>query len=268
MAHTDRKDRTADMAAGASPTLARHADAAARLHGGAEPSRPARTLRYRPTRGAADSPRARRHRRRRSSASSAGRCSGHAVAVPVAVVAAVSVQAGITDARTLLIPNQLVLAGLTAVAVGAPFVALVDHRPFGDVAAAIVAGWILGGAPMLFALWLVRPDGVGGGDWKILTAQSAAVGLVAPYAAPLILLGGGIGGARPTRHPPPATRPAARPRPRRRLPRRDRRRRRVPRAPRRSLGAYGHRSTMSCQAAARSMARSSNSLRMLIRSCS
>ena len=47
---------------------------------------------------------------------------------------------------------------------------------------------------MLFGLWLVRPAIVGGGDWKILGAQSAAIGLLAPYAAPLILLGGGLGG--------------------------------------------------------------------------
>ena len=47
---------------------------------------------------------------------------------------------------------------------------------------------LLGGGPTLFLLWLVRPALVGGGDWKLLLAQGAALGLVAPVAAGLVLL--------------------------------------------------------------------------------
>jgi Flp pilus assembly protein protease CpaA len=114
--------------------------------------------------------------------------SGRAVAVPVAVVAVLSVQAAVTDARTLRIPNRLVLAGLAAVAVSVPLLAVADHRPAVDVLGGVGVGWLLSGAPLMLAVWLVRPAGVGGGDWKLLSVQGATIGLLAPIAAPLILL--------------------------------------------------------------------------------
>ena len=120
---------------------------------------------------------------------------GRAVVVPLAVVAALSVAAGVLDARTLRIPNLVIGAGLIALTLGAPLVALADARPLSNVAGGAAAGWFLAGTPVLIVLWLLRPAGIGGGDWKLITVQSAAVGLLAPYTAPLILLGGGLGGA-------------------------------------------------------------------------
>ena len=46
-------------------------------------------------------------------------------------------------------------------------------------------------------MWLVRPLSVGGGDVKLLTVQGATIGLLAPLAAPLVLLGGSLGVVSP-----------------------------------------------------------------------
>jgi leader peptidase (prepilin peptidase) / N-methyltransferase len=119
--------------------------------------------------------------------------SGRAVAVPVAVVAVLSLQAAAVDARTLRIPNRLVLAGLAVVAFGVPLVAVADHLPAIDVVGGVGVGWFLSGAPFLLVGWAIWPAGVGGGDWKLLSVQGAAVGLLAPLAAPIILLVAAVG---------------------------------------------------------------------------
>ena len=62
----------------------------------------------------------------------------------------------------------------------------------GALAASVVGGvglgWLLSGAAFLAMAWFVRPALVGGGDWKLLTALGAAIGLVAPLAAMCVLL--------------------------------------------------------------------------------
>jgi prepilin signal peptidase PulO-like enzyme (type II secretory pathway) len=42
---------------------------------------------------------------------------------------------------------------------------------------------VLGGAPVLFLIWLLDPRLIGGGDWKLLAVSSAALGLLLPIAA-------------------------------------------------------------------------------------
>jgi Flp pilus assembly protein protease CpaA len=119
--------------------------------------------------------------------------SGRAIAVPVAVVAVLSVQAAAVDARTLRIPNRLVLASLAAVACGVPLVAVADHLSEIDLVGGVGVGRFLSGAPFLLVGWAIWPAGVGGGDWKLLSVQGAAVGLLAPLAAPIILLVAAVG---------------------------------------------------------------------------
>jgi Flp pilus assembly protein protease CpaA len=109
-------------------------------------------------------------------------------AVPVAVVAGTSIWAAVIDHRTLRIPNRLVLACIVVVAIGAAALWLIGPRTSTQIALALFVGVLLGGGPILFLFWLVRPAAVGGGDWKLLLAQGAALGLVAPLAAGLVLL--------------------------------------------------------------------------------
>ena len=108
--------------------------------------------------------------------------------VPVAVVAATSIWAAAIDKRDLRIPNQLVLVCAVTVGMGAAALWLVGSRTSSQLALALAAGVLLGGGPTLFLVWLVRPALVGGGDWKLLLAQGAALGLVAPVAAGLVLV--------------------------------------------------------------------------------
>ena len=68
-----------------------------------------------------------------------------------------------------------------------------DHRRPSELAAAPVLGVLAGGAPFLALVWVVRPAAVGAGDIKLLAVQGAAVGLLAPLAAVLVLLGGTLG---------------------------------------------------------------------------
>lgn len=119
--------------------------------------------------------------------------SGNRFHVALAIVALLSIWAALTDHATRRIPNSLVLASLAAV-VGA-LVVTIGIEGWGSGAAAnALAGWVISGAPLLFALWVVRPGWVGGGDWKLLGVQGTAVGLLAPVVAPIVLLGGALGG--------------------------------------------------------------------------
>jgi Flp pilus assembly protein protease CpaA len=113
---------------------------------------------------------------------------GRAVAFPVVAVAVLSVTAGVIDATSLRIPNWVVLAGLAVLVVSVPVLAAVDHRTPREILGGVVAGWVLGGAPFLLAVWLVRPTLIGGGDWKLLSVQGATIGLLDPLAAALVLL--------------------------------------------------------------------------------
>jgi Flp pilus assembly protein protease CpaA len=109
-------------------------------------------------------------------------------AVPVAVVAVISVWAAAVDRRTLRIPNAFVLSCWSTVAVASLALSLVDGKAPSQLVPAVALGTLLAGGPMLFVVWLARPAAVGGGDWKLLVGQGAALGLVAPLAAGLILL--------------------------------------------------------------------------------
>jgi leader peptidase (prepilin peptidase) / N-methyltransferase len=119
---------------------------------------------------------------------------GHAVAVPLVAVGGISMLAGVIDARTCRIPNRVAVAALFAFLAGAVVTAIGDHRPSGEVAGAALVGVVASGAPLLALVWLVRPASVGAGDVKLLTVQGATIGLLAPLAAPLVLLGGTLGG--------------------------------------------------------------------------
>jgi Flp pilus assembly protein protease CpaA len=111
---------------------------------------------------------------------------GAAVALPVALVGGIAVVAAIEDMRTGRIPNGLVLAGIAVVACAWGFVATLDNRLMGPLAIDSLAGFVLGGAPVVFLVWLVAPRLIGGGDWKLLIVLGAMVGFVAPASASVI----------------------------------------------------------------------------------
>ena len=122
------------------------------------------------------------------SAATAWALSGHAVAVPVAAVGLLSITSALADTRTRRIPNALVLTAFIAAVVGGAIVRTADHRPLLELLSSAVAGVVLSGVPLLVVLWLFRPSAIGGGDVKLLFVQGATLGLVAPYAAPVVLL--------------------------------------------------------------------------------
>jgi prepilin signal peptidase PulO-like enzyme (type II secretory pathway) len=104
---------------------------------------------------------------------------GVAAALIVGVLAA---GAAVVDERTGRIPNRLTLAALVTVLAAIPLVA-VHERGLSSVASSVGIGLLLSGAPVLLAIWLVRPHLIGGGDWKLLAVLGAALGLISPLAA-------------------------------------------------------------------------------------
>ncbi len=133
---------------------------------------------------------------------------GAAVAVPLALVGGVALAAAIEDSHTGRIPNGLVLTGITIVASSWGFVAILDNRMMGPLALDVFAGLALGGAPVVFLIWLVAPRLIGGGDWKLLVVLGAVVGVPRPGLGQCgpdgRVRGGGRGGSHrsPTTHPP------------------------------------------------------------------
>jgi leader peptidase (prepilin peptidase) / N-methyltransferase len=115
---------------------------------------------------------------------------GHAVAVPLVAVGLVSLRAAVSDARTHRIPNRVAAAALAAFVAGAAVTALGDHRGPVELSVGAFAGFLLSGAPMLGLMWLVRPASIGAGDVKLLSVQGATIGVLAPFASALLLLGG------------------------------------------------------------------------------
>jgi Flp pilus assembly protein protease CpaA len=111
---------------------------------------------------------------------------GAAVAVPLALVGGVALAAAIEDNHTGRIPNALVLTGIVIVACSWGFVSTLDNRLMGPLAIDIVAGLVLGGAPLLFVVWFVAPRLIGGGDWKLLVVLGAMAGALAPATAGVI----------------------------------------------------------------------------------
>jgi leader peptidase (prepilin peptidase)/N-methyltransferase len=116
----------------------------------------------------------------------AGVLSGRAAAAPIAFVAVVAVAAAGADARTGRIPNGIVVAGLLAVIASWGLVSSIDGTPMSTLAREVLAGGVLSGAPALFAVWLVSPHLIGGGDWKLLAVLGLAVGYLAPGAAVVV----------------------------------------------------------------------------------
>lgn len=110
--------------------------------------------------------------------------SGHSVVGPLVVVGALAVVAAAVDERTGRIPNCLCLMGLASVLAAVPFVAFQDGG-LQVVTLSIVAGIVASGAPLLFSIWLLRPDLIGGGDWKLLGVLGATLGLLSPLCAAL-----------------------------------------------------------------------------------
>jgi Flp pilus assembly protein protease CpaA len=111
---------------------------------------------------------------------------GAAVALPIALVGGVAFAAAIEDARTGRISNGLVIIGVAIVACSWGFVATLDNRMMGPLAIDVLAGLVLGGAPVVFVVWLIAPRLIGGGDWKLLVVLGAVIGFVAPASASVI----------------------------------------------------------------------------------
>jgi Flp pilus assembly protein protease CpaA len=130
---------------------------------------------------------------------------GAAVALPLALVGGVAFSAAIEDVRTGRIPNGLVVTGIVIVACSWGFVATFDNRMMRPLAVDLIAGLVLGGAPVVFLVWLIAPRLVGGGDWKLLVVLGAMIGALAPASAsviPVAAFGGAIAAtiARHRRH--------------------------------------------------------------------
>jgi Flp pilus assembly protein protease CpaA len=111
---------------------------------------------------------------------------GAAVAQPVALIGGIAIAAAVEDVRTGRIPNGLVLAGIGVISCAWGFVATLDNRLMGPLAIDSFAGFVLGGAPVVFVVWLVAPRLIGGGDWKLLVVLGAMTGFVAPASASVI----------------------------------------------------------------------------------
>ena len=113
---------------------------------------------------------------------------GHLTWAPVILVAGIAMACGIVDRRTGVIPNGLVLDALAVVVLLVGPVTVFDDRPLAELGGALLAGLALSGAPLLFAVWLVAPRLIGGGDWKLLSVLGLAAGYLAPSLAMVVLL--------------------------------------------------------------------------------
>lgn len=109
--------------------------------------------------------------------------SGHAVAVPLALVTVLTLLAAIVDYRVGRLPNTATATAFAFSVVAIPLVAILDDRPVTAAGLGALVGVAYSGAPILFVIWLLRPNSIGGGDWKMLGAVGACVGLVLPVAA-------------------------------------------------------------------------------------
>lgn len=108
--------------------------------------------------------------------------------VAVAVLAGLAVYVAIEDATTTRISNDLMLLAAGSVAAGMIGAILIDGHRGGTVVGGVAFAWLFSGAPVGFGLWWLRPDLLGGGDWKLLSVLGAGLGLWAPLAVPLILI--------------------------------------------------------------------------------
>lgn len=109
--------------------------------------------------------------------------SGHAVAVPLTLVAVLTLLAAVVDYRVGRLPNTATGTAFAVAILSIPLVALLDDRPITTTGVGALVGVAYSGAPILFVIWLLRPNSIGGGDWKMLGSVGACVGLVLPVAA-------------------------------------------------------------------------------------
>ena len=65
--------------------------------------------------------------------------------------------AAVEHARTGRIPNGFVVTGLAIVVCSWGFVATMDNRTMGPLGIDLLAGVALGGAPVVFVVWLIAP---------------------------------------------------------------------------------------------------------------
>jgi Flp pilus assembly protein protease CpaA len=117
-----------------------------------------------------------------------------AAAVPISGVGAIALAAAASDVRTSRIPNRIVVVALALLAGSWPLVAGADNRPMAPLLGDLAAGLVLSGAPAMFVLWLVAPNALGGGDWKLLSVLGIALGYVSPLGATVIVMGAFAGG--------------------------------------------------------------------------
>jgi leader peptidase (prepilin peptidase)/N-methyltransferase len=114
--------------------------------------------------------------------------SGTAVAASLGAAGVLAVAAAFVDVRTRRIPNSVVVAIAAWLVVGAALAVVLDHRSVAETGGDVTAGWLLSGAPLVALIWVVRPAAIGGGDLKLLSLLACVVGLLAPYAAGLLVL--------------------------------------------------------------------------------
>jgi Flp pilus assembly protein protease CpaA len=97
-------------------------------------------------------------------------------------VLAVVAMAAVVDVRSARIPNELVAALVCAVLAR---VVVIASQPgsMKAVVADVTMGVVVSGGLAMFVVWLVRPQAIGGGDWKLLAAVGAAFGLIDVAAA-------------------------------------------------------------------------------------
>ena len=114
--------------------------------------------------------------------------SGRCVAAPLVVAGVLAVVAAVSDARTGRIPNTIAAAVALWVVAGVIVAIGLDHRSAGEVIGSLLAGLVLSGAPLLAAMWVVRPSVIGGGDVKLLSGLGCTIGLLSPYAASVLVL--------------------------------------------------------------------------------
>ena len=104
--------------------------------------------------------------------------------VGLTAIATIVGAAAIVDLRERRIPNSHVLAVAAIVSVTAITLSVTQRDPtLVDVATRVGWGTIVSGAPLLFLMWLLRPTTIGGGDWKLLAAIGATLGLADPTSA-------------------------------------------------------------------------------------
>jgi Flp pilus assembly protein protease CpaA len=87
------------------------------------------------------------------------------------------------DWRDGRIPNVFVLAVLSLGVSAAMTEVAGGSLGIVEFVGRVAAGLVLSGAALLFAVWLVRPRWVGGGDWKLLAACALVLAVIDPLAA-------------------------------------------------------------------------------------